>query len=61
METGAILSKREAEAIRKRLTKIGGLTRDRRILEHCRLIACAVNRGGRRVPPAKRPDDPILF
>ena len=49
MKPGAILTEREAEALLHRLERIGTLTRDRRIREHCRLgtvtIKSAIKRG----------------
>ena len=49
MKIGAILTANEAEDIRQRLNAICRRTGDRRIREQCRLIACNMNRAGRRV------------
>lgn len=48
MEIGAILSRCEAEKIRKRLAAISRKAGDRRVLNLCRMIARDINKGGRR-------------
>lgn len=58
MEIGAILTKREAEKIRQRLVAIGKKTEDIRAKNQLRLIACDINKGGRR---AARHNEPKLF
>ena len=60
MEVGAIISASEAQAIRRRLDAIMRRTDDRRVFEHCRLIACTINTARRRV--ARRgSNEPKLF
>lgn len=54
MEIGVILTKKEAEKIRQRLAVISR-TSDRKVLNLCRMIACDVNRGGRRVSKNNQP------
>lgn len=58
MEIGAILTKREAENIRQRLLSVAKKTQDIRAKNQLRLIACDINKGGRR---AARHNEPNLF
>lgn len=60
MDTGAILTRREAEEIRRRLNTISRKAGDRRVQEQCRLIACTINRAGRRVD-RRATNEPKLF
>jgi hypothetical protein len=56
MEIGVILTKKEAEKIRQRLSAISKRTDgDLKVLNLCRMIACDVNRGGRRVSKNNQP------
>ena len=54
MEIGAILTKMEAEKIRRRLAIISR-TGDRKVLNLCRMICRDINRGGRRVSKDNQP------
>ena len=49
MEIGAILTRREAEQIRKRINNIRRKSDDRKTQEQCRLIVCMLSKAGRRV------------
>ena len=48
MDTGAILTTREAETILRRLETITRRTNDRQIREQCRMASCTVKKGQRR-------------
>lgn len=60
MDIGATLTNREARTILRRLNTISRLTDDRRVKEQCRLIACTINRAGRRVD-RRATNEPKLF
>lgn len=48
MKPGVILTTKEADTIRERLTAIERSVRDRRIKEQCRLVYVTINKGARR-------------
>lgn len=48
MKPGVILTAKEADTIRERLTAIERSVRDRRIKEQCRLVYVTINKGARR-------------
>ena len=48
MDTGAILTTKEAETILRRLDNITRRTADRQIREQCRMAACAIKKAQRR-------------
>lgn len=54
MDTGAILTTREAQIIIRRLNTITRLADDRRIKEQARMIGCDVNKAARRASRNKR-------
>lgn len=60
MKIGATLTAREVEDIQQRLKTISLRTDDRRIREHCRLIACSINKATRRVERQGK-NEPKLF
>lgn len=49
MKTGAILTMREADDIRKKLNSITKGATDRKLLERCRMIHLTINKAQRRV------------
>ena len=59
MDIGATLTSRETQTITRRLNTISRLTDERRIREQCRMIACDINKGARRV--SKKKQDLKLF
>ena len=61
MKPGAILTKRETEAIQKRLTAIGRSTSDRRTKEQCRLAQVAIINGARRAARYQREEGALLY
>lgn len=48
MKPGVILTAKEADTIRERITAIERSVRDRRIKEQCRLVYVTINKGARR-------------
>lgn len=48
MKPGVILTTKEADTIRERITAIERSVRDRRIKEQCRLVYVTINKGARR-------------
>lgn len=47
MKPGVILTTKEADTIRERLTAIERSVRDRRIKEQCRFVYVTINKGAR--------------
>ena len=52
MKVGAILTRREADTIRQRLTTVSRLSEDRRVREQCRLVHAEINKAVRRADKA---------
>ena len=48
MDTGAILTTKEAETILRRLDTITRRTNERQIREQCRMASCTIKKGQRR-------------
>ena len=60
MKPGVILTAKEADTIRERLTAIERSVRDRRIKEQCRLVYVTINKGARRAARYDNEQDDLL-
>jgi|GEM_PF-5193297 len=60
MNSGAILTREEAESIRKRLSAISLVVRDRRIREQVRLTQLTINKGIRRAARYEKEEADLL-
>lgn len=60
MDTGAILTTKEAEAMLRRLDTITRRTLDRKIKEQCRMAACTVKKAQRRGERAREKEAAVL-
>ena len=60
MDTGAILTTKEAETILRRLDTITRRTNDRQIREQCRMASCAVKKAQRRGERVREKEEALL-
>ena len=60
MDTGAILTTKEAAAILRRLETITRRTADRQIKEQCRMSACTIKKAQRRGERAREKEAALL-
>ena len=60
MDTGAILTTKEAEVILRRLDTITRRTVDRQIREQCRMASCAIKKAQRRGERAREKEAALL-